>query len=311
MLEGTENQDQTQVDNGSNTPETSGEQDLFEALKGLTQEPDEDEDNNPLGLDDDDEEDDESDDDADSEGDEEDENLDQDDEGDEDEEETDTEKGEKREQSREENARFAAKRREQELERKVEERLAAMREQAPEFQLAQQLSEMYGTTPDVILQQMKEAQLQQEAERTGIPLEHLQEREEERQRLDSLETELQQLRFEKWESTIEADKSRLMDKYSVLTPEDMDSAVEYILNEVQNVDMPLEKAVYAVHGEKIIESLANAKVQDNLAKQGGRGKKTPPAPNNGKPSRTTKATQEERYIARQMGMSVEDYLKFK
>ena len=98
----------------------------------------------------------------------------------------------------------------------------------------------------------------------------------------------------------------------MLSQSDIDEAVSYILHEAQNVDIPLEKAVYAVHGEKIINALAEGKAQDKLAQESGRKKKTPLPIKGGKTSaKTATVTDEERYIAKQMGMSVDDYLKYK
>ena len=109
---------------------------------------------------------------------------------------------------------------------------------------------------------------------------------------------------------IDADKVRLKTDYNVLGDSDLDEAVQYVLR--TNVDMPLEQAVYALHGKKIIEALATAKEQEKLAAESGRKKKTPLAPNNGKASQAAKSiTAEEKYIAQQLGMSVDDYLKYK
>lgn len=217
----------------------------------------------------------------------------------------------KKAQSKEENAKFAAQRRQKEMEEKVQAEIEKLKQQSPEFALAKQLSDMYGTTPDEILKQMKEAQLQKEAQEKNVPVELLKERQADHERMEALEQELNQIRFQSWQTQIKADGDRLMNEYKVLTQEDIDAATNYILNVARNVNLPLEDAVYAVHGKKIIDSLANAKVQDKLADESGRKKKTPPAPNNGKPSKVVSATAEEKYIAKQMGISIEDYLKYK
>lgn len=224
---------------------------------------------------------------------------------------TEEEKGRKREQSKEENARFAAQRRQKELDDKLQAELEKVRNESPEFQLAKQLSEMYGTTPDVILQQMKEEALKQRAEKTGVPIEYLKEQQVQSDKVTALEQELNNLRFQGWQNQIKADTENLKGQYPMLTQEDFDKATDYILNVAKNVNLPLEDAVYAVHGRKIIENLSNAKVQEDLAKQSGRSKKTPPSPNNGKPSKVVSLTAEERYVAKQMGISEEDYLKYK
>lgn len=229
-----------------------------------------------------------------------------------DEEEIVDEPKDKKKQSKEENARFAAQRRQEELDRKVQEKLDEMKNADPNFLLAKQISELYGDTPENILAQMKEAQLQKQAEETKVPVEILRERQQERERLQTLENEINTLRYESWKSKIEAEGQSLRKEYTMLTENEIDEAVGYILNTAKNVDMPLEQAVYALHGKKIIEAKANAKVQDNLANQSGRSKKTPPSPSNGKASNThDQLTDQEKFIAKQLGISFDDYLKNK
>lgn len=280
---------------------TSGEEDLIAALKSLNQqnfdeeEPvdneeevvDENEDNEEDNTDDRVEE----------------ENV-------EDQQEVEDQQPKKKVQSKEENARFAAMRRQREMEQKIQAEIERLKQEAPEFRLAQTLSEMYGMTPEELVQQLQEAKLQKEAQEKGIPIEFLRERLLEQQRLNQLEEELNRLRFQQWQSRIEADSLKLKQEYSFLTDDDIQEAVDYILNVAQNVDLPLEHAVFAVHGKKIAEALANAKLQEQLAADSGR-KKTPITPKSGKTSQTRTATAEERYIAKQLGMSVDEYLKYK
>ncbi|WP_164703634.1 hypothetical protein, partial [Escherichia coli] len=93
----------------------------------------------------------------------------------------------KKVQSKEENARFAAMRRQREMEQKIQAEIERLKQEAPEFRLAQTLSEMYGMTPEELVQQLQEAKLQKEAQEKGIPIEFLRERLLEQQRLNQLE----------------------------------------------------------------------------------------------------------------------------
>lgn len=211
-------------------------------------------------------------------------------------------------QSKEENAKFAAKRRQAEIDRQVEERL----KQSPEHVLAKQLSEMYGRPVEQIIEEMKEAALQKEAKESGVSVDNLRKERAAEERANNLEAQINQLKFENWQSKINADKDSLKKEYTMLSDKDMDSAVNYILNVVRNVDMPLEEAVYAVHGKKIVQALAKSKVQDDLANQSGRKKKTPPSPNNGKASKASaELTADEKYMAKQFGMTADEYIKFR
>lgn len=214
-------------------------------------------------------------------------------------------------QSAEDNAKFAAQRRQAELDKKVQAELDRLKAESPEFLLAKQLQELYGTDSSTLLTQIKEAQLQKESQAKGVPLEVLKEREIDRQRTATLEKELNQLKYESWKSRIDTEGLKLQDKYKMLTPEDIEQSVSYMLNTVHNVDMPLEQAVYAVHGAKIVEEMTKTKIQDQLAEQSGRKRKTPIAPQGGKGEQAVSLSPEEQYIAKLYGMSAEEYNKYK
>jgi hypothetical protein len=235
--------------------------------------------------------------------------LDDDEETDEDE---DDEEDEPKVQSKEDNAKFAAKRRQQELESRVQAELDKLKQESPEFKLAQQLSKQFGKSPEEIMAEMQEEELKREAEATKIPIERLRQERETADKVNQLEAQLNDLRYQAWQTQINSDKQALQTKYPMLTGEDMDNAVDYILTTLQNVEVPLEQAVYSLHGQKIIEALADQKVQENLAKESGRKKKTPLAPNTTKKSqKLTTLSADEKYAAKVFGMSEEEYEKYK
>lgn len=217
----------------------------------------------------------------------------------------------KKVQSKEENARFAQERRERQAREAAERELERLKQEAPEFKLAKMLSDQYGQPVEQIMEQIKEAQLQKEAQEAKIPVDVLRKQRQQEEETNGLRDEIAMLKYQNWQTQIKADGSKLMTQYTMLTQEDMDKATDYILNVARNVDMPLEDAVYAVHGKKIVESMAKNKVQDELAAQSGRKKKTPLAPNNGKPSKVVSLTAAEREAARAFGMTDEEYIKFK
>ncbi len=309
----TENEDFVQdnqevVDNpiDNQNDDFSGEDDLIKAIRELANQKD-DEDDSSLDSDDDTDDTDDTDDSDDSDSD----DTPEDDSADTDKADQNDKPQDKKQQTPEENAKFAAQRRQAELDAKVQAELARLKQESPEFLLAKQLSEMYGVAPDVLMQQIQEANLQKEAQERKIPVEELREKQELKNNQARLEQEINQLRFEGWKSKIEVEKTQLQSQFKMLTTEDMDKAVDYMLTVVRNVDMPLEEAVYAVHGKKIVESLAKEKIQDELANQSGRKKKTPPAPNGGKPKDVVSLTDEEHSIARAFGMTDAEYQKYK
>jgi hypothetical protein len=287
---------------------SGGEEDLFSAIRDLKNQVEEDDAEDEDEYDDEPEEDEEEYEDEDEDEDFEDEDEEDEEYEDEDEEEED----EPKVQSKEENAKFAAKRRQQELERRVQAELDKLKQESPEFKLAQQLSKQFGKSPEEIMAEMAEEELKREAEATKIPIDRLRKERETESKVSQLEAQLNELRYQAWQTQIDADKQALQTKYSMLSDDDMDAAVDYILTTVQNVDVPLEQAVYAIHGQKIIEALAEQKIQDNLAKEGGRKRKTPLTPtNNSKPSKVTKLTADEQYAAKVFGMTDEEYEKYK
>lgn len=221
------------------------------------------------------------------------------------------EEPEKKVQSKEDNARFAKERREREAQQRAEQQLEQMKQNSPEFQLAKMLSEQSGKSVEDIMEEIKEAQLKQKAKAEGVPVERLRKERESDERTNRLEEEITMLKFQNWQTTIKSDGDRLLKEYSVLTQEDIDQARDYILHTAKNVDVPLEDAVFAIHGKKMVEAMAKNKVQDELASQSGRKKKTPLAPNNGNPTKVVSLTAEEKYAARAFGMTDEEYIKYK
>jgi hypothetical protein len=233
----------------------------------------------------------------------------------EDDEETDEDEDEEDEpkvQSKEDNAKFAAQRRQQELEARVQAELDKLKAESPEFKLAQQLSKQFGKSPEEIMVEMQEEDLKREAEATKIPIERLRQERETADKVNQLEAQLNELRYQAWQTQINSDKQALQTKYPMLTGEDMDNAVDYILTTLQNVEVPLEQAVYSLHGQKIIEALADQKVQENLAKDSGRKRKTPLAPNTTKKAqKLINLTADEKYAAKVFGMTEDEYEKYK
>lgn len=291
----------------NNQVETTGEEDLMEAIRAIKEMDDTDE-----VIEDEIEQDDDT--------------LVEDEEADEDSTEDDSEEEieedseedeevieeEPKKQSKEENARFARERREREMQAKIDAEIERVRQEAPEFQLAKLLADQYGTTPDVILEQMKEQQLQKKAEKEGVPVEYLRKIEEYEAKLQAQEERTNRLMFAQWQNQIQAEASTLLaqPEFSMLTQADMDAAATHMLTKLKANDVPLEDVVYMLHGRKIIAAQKKNAEQELLAKESGRSRK-PLAPKTGKASDTQTLTEEERYVARQMGLSEDDYLKYK
>jgi hypothetical protein len=294
----------------------TGDEELAAAIRGLLNPSDDNDNNDDYNEDDDiDNDDDDDNDDEDDSDDDIDDEDDDDSDDDEDNDEDDTDDNDppvsKKKQSKADNAKFAKERREREARERAEAELERLKQESPEFQLAKMLSETYGQPVEQIMRQIQEEQLRQEAAQRKVPIEELREKRAEKERADRLEQSLMELQFKDWQRQMSVDGTKLLNEYKMLTQEDMDAAENYILNVAKNVEMPLEDAVFAVHGKKIAKALAKGQQQEDLAKQSGRSKKTPLPPNNSKAKKNVSLTADEQAMARAFNMSDEEYAKYK
>lgn len=205
-------------------------------------------------------------------------------------------------QSPEENARFAEQRRQRQLQQ--------MLENMPEYQLAKQLSDLYGLTPEQLLEKVKEEQIRKQAKEQNIPIEFL--REQMRIKEENMRThqELMELKVKLWKSEMDRQSADIKKQYPVLSDEDIQQARLYILETLRNPDIPLEQAVFALHGKKIAESIKNLSKQDALAEVSGRKRNSVVNTPTGKSNKAVVLTDEERYFAKQFGMTEEEYAKY-
>lgn len=212
----------------------------------------------------------------------------------------------KTEQSPEENARFAEQRRQ----RQVREAL----EQTPEFQLVQQLSKVTGKSPEQLITDMREAEIKRMAEASGEDIAVVRARETDRaereQEAVRLRDENAKLQFNQWKTRVDGEGQAMKAQFPVLTDDDLTEAQNYILLTLKNVDIPLEQAVHAVHGKKIIDWQREQAKTEALAEASGRNKPLPPGGAKAKSGPTL--SEAERRMARDaFGMSDEEYLKYK
>lgn len=220
--------------------------------------------------------------------------------------EVEEEKPQKKVQSKEENARYAEQRRQLQLEMQIQERL----KQSKEYQTTQLLAEMYGISQDEVYNRLNEARLQRQAQEQNVPVQYLREREQLRQHQEQLQEQLHTLMYQQWQSRIDGEKSSLKQQYNMLSDEDLDSAAYYMLNDLKRTDLPLENAVFALHGSKILGGLKNTAKNEALAEVSGR-KKSPLPVKSGKASSPIILSDEERYIANKLGLTDKEYSKWK
>jgi hypothetical protein len=226
---------------------------------------------------------------------------------------------EKPKQTPEENARYAEQRRQQQVEKRVQDELARLRNEDPAFKLAKTLENLYGMPVDQIANQIEQARIAKEAEDRNVPVAQVQQEytdkaqvEQEKVEIQSVKDENVNLQFQLWQNRLATEELELRKapELASLTPDEIEQARNYMLQVMQNPNAKLEEAVYAVHGRKIAENLRTIARNDALAEISGRNKGGLP-PQGGKSAQTPTLTDDERYVAKQLGLSEDEYLKWK
>lgn len=213
----------------------------------------------------------------------------------------------KKVQSREENARFAEMRRQQQLEQQVQEKV----KQSKEYQTTQLLAEMYGVPQEELYDKLYEAKLEREAQAKNVPVEYIREREELRKQQEAMQDQLHTLMFTQWQSRVEQEKAQLKQQFNMLSDSDLESAAYYMLNDLKRTDLPLENAVFALHGAKILGELRNTAKNEALAEVSGRKKSPLSVKSGSKQTETVSLSDEERYVAKKLGLTDKEYSKWK
>jgi hypothetical protein len=212
----------------------------------------------------------------------------------------------KKQQTPEENARFAEMRRQSIIDQRVKEELT----NSVEYRTAQILSEMYGVTPEQLYQKIEEGRVARQAEEQGIPLEVARSLEQYKNELGTYQQKLQQLEFQSWSSQIDSQANEIKKQFPMLTDDDLHDSKVYLLQTIRNPNMPLEQAVFALHGAKITNAYKSNVRNEVLAEVSGRKKGALP-PQTRKASTAQSLSQDEVLAAKALGVSIDDYLKFK
>lgn len=216
-------------------------------------------------------------------------------------------------QTPEENAFYAEQRRQQqELQRQqeLEQQFLEKAQETPEYQVAQLLAAQYGMPVDQMLQQLQESQLESQAQQQGVPVEFLRQQQETQRQMETLQNQLKQMEFENWMAKQEAEAVQIKQDYPFLTDAEINEARHFMLNDLKTTAMPLSQAVFAKHQAKITSHLKEQAKQEALAEISGR-KSNGTAPNVSQSSPESQLTMEERAMAKALGISEKDYLKYK
>lgn len=210
-------------------------------------------------------------------------------------------------QTKEQNSYYAERRRQEQIDKAVQEKLRQTRE----FQTTQLLSEMYGVPQDQLYDQLYEAKLSREAQEQNVPVEYLKEREQLRQQQQSLQEQLHSMMFQQWQGRVETEKAQLKSQFNMLTDDDLETAAYYMLNDLKRTDLPLENAVFALHGAKILGGLKNTAKNEALAEVSGRKKSPLPVKGGKTQTDSVSLSDEERYVAKKFGLTDKEYYKWK
>lgn len=214
----------------------------------------------------------------------------------------------KKVQTPEENARFAEERRQRQAEQRAQEALEKLKESDPAFQAAKLLEELYGAPISQIQSQLQKARLEQIAQQRSLPVEAVEQIDRAESAQAKATQELVQIQFAAWETRMGQEGMQLREQYPVLSEDDIQQAQAYILNTARNPELPLQQAVMAVHGQKITEAIKQQAKNEALAEISGR-KTTPLPPQGGKPAAINTLTADQKYVAKMMGISEEEYQK--
>lgn len=217
----------------------------------------------------------------------------------------------KKTQTSEENARFAEQRRQKQIDDRVAAELDKLRQNDPAFKVAKQLSELYGQPIEEIQKQLEEVRLQEQAKHLNVPIEIVKQLESEKQARIDMQTTLNRIQFESWISKVSVEEASLQKEYPMLTADDMMRAKSYILETFKDTNRSLEEAIHAIHGKKIIQSLKESAKNEALAEVAGRKKGALPPQTGGKPNAATILTDAEKYFAKQMGLTDDEYIKWR
>lgn len=219
------------------------------------------------------------------------------------------------EQSKEERARNAERRRQHEA--SIAQKAL---ENSTEYRAMQALARLSGKSPEQLWQDIYEAQIAQEMQQQygqELPPETVRQVAYERQlsyqaqqQQEQVQEQLTQVQFEQWQGRMANEKQAILTAHPYLNDADVDAARDYMLQVIQNPNVPLEQAVYALHGTKILTGQQEKLRTELLAEMSGR-KNTPLPRQGGATPPAEVLSADERFVAKMLGISEEDYLKHK
>jgi hypothetical protein len=213
-------------------------------------------------------------------------------------------------QTPEQNAQYAEQRRQSLVEQRVQQEVQRLQQESQEYQMAKLLSEMYEMPVNELYEQLQEKQMEKQAEQRGVPVEIMKQLNAYEQQQTQLQEQLYFMQFQNWQNRVDEEAKHMQSQYSMLSAEDIEQAKFFLLDTLQNPEIPLQNAVFALHGDKIANSLKELAKQEALAEISGRKKGGLP-PQSMKTTDTQTLTDEERYIAKMMGLSEADYIKYR
>lgn len=210
-----------------------------------------------------------------------------------------------------ENAEFARQRRLREQQEALEAEKQKWLNESPEGQLVKELSRTYNLPPNEILKRIQEGKAQEEAKRTGIPVEQIRARDAVALENQTLRDELQQTKSSVWSNRVLSESKALQTKYPNLTDEDLVAAADYMLKTLKNPELPIEHVARILHSGKMQEHDLKVMEQELLAKQSNRASTALPPQGTPKSTTPVTLTDAEKLVASRFGMSEAEYIKWK
>lgn len=195
-------------------------------------------------------------------------------------------------------------------------------ENSPEIRMMKELAEISGVSIEQMQANIRQAKIARELQAQGLTEEQItqsvplvdRERQasaESQKKADATAQENLQLQFLQWEQNYQNSVKQVQAEHPYLTQVDIEAARDYMLNTLQNPDIPLADVVRTVHYQKIWDSKQAAMRTELLAEMSGR-KETPLPPQGGAgASNAPTLSADEKFAAKMMGVSEADYMKYR
>lgn len=196
-------------------------------------------------------------------------------------------------------------------------------ENSVEYKLIKEMADVAGITVEQLQRNIQAAKVAKELHAQGMPEDQIPAAAEriadERAKTQAALAEAERLQqqdtanqFQQWQTRIENETAQVKAEYPFLTEDDILASMDFMINVAKNPNLSVQQVVNAVHGQKIIDAKLEQLRTEELAKISGRIKGAAPAPqSNRAPDAGDDLTADEKFMAKMMKISEDEYKKWK